>query len=89
MVPEASKKGVFGDSDSIYNSFGGRSAYNFEGNGTVGSVKVGAIFVTVSFVAKGRGELGRTLVSIIAQLLLKQTLRYIQFSTSFSCTLML
>ena len=58
MVSEASKMGVFGDSDSIYNSFGGRSAYNFEGNGTVGSVKVGAIFVTVSFVAKVQRGIG-------------------------------
>ena len=46
---------MFGDSDGIYNSFGGRSAYNLEGDGAVGSVMVGAVFVTGSF-AKGRGD---------------------------------
>ena len=48
---------VFGDSDGIYNSFGGRSAYNFEGNWVESSVMVGAVFVTGSF-ANGMGELG-------------------------------
>ena len=38
-------------------SFGGRGVYNFEGDGTVGSVMVGAVFVTGSF-AKGRGHSG-------------------------------
>ena len=63
MVPEASKKGVFGDSDSIYNSFGGRSAYNFEGNGTVGSVKVGAIFV-ISLRARTRQVLCTEMITV-------------------------
>ena len=40
---------MFGDSDGVYNSFGGRSERNFEWDGAVGSVMVGAVFVTGSF----------------------------------------
>ena len=43
---------VFGDSDGIYNSFGVRNVCNFEGNGAVGSVMIGAVFVTGSFVGR-------------------------------------
>ena len=48
---------MLGDSDGIYNSFGGGGAYYFEGDGTVGSVMVGAVIVAGSF-AKGRGDSG-------------------------------
>lgn len=43
---------MFGDSDGIYNSFGVRNVCNFEGNGAVGSVMIGAVFVTGSFVGR-------------------------------------
>ena len=49
---------MLGDSDCVYNSFGGGSADNFEGDGSVGSVVVGAVFVTGSF-AKRSGYVGR------------------------------
>lgn len=57
---------MFGNSDSIYIAFGGRSAYYLEWDGAEGSAMVGAVFVTKnSFAAKSSGDVGWEMIGNI------------------------